>query len=251
MIYSGVFKTRKQAKKDLRELKADFPGAKIVQVSASGGGLASEGDKDALSGKKKEATVGKDQLKELKDLSPKEYQKKAKKLPDTTKLPGKAPPKDDKKPGGGGRRRRDRMSVLDRCSNRRRRPPRRLGRLPQPEADDLILGGGAAVRPRDLAAQRDRLAERLAELQWDLGGLAYEMAIRDHFRLDVLVRAAAELQRVDAELGEVERLLLMERSGAAGECPSCGALHGRGAVYCWQCGTPLLESRRLRRLRAG
>ncbi len=57
------------------------------------------------------------------------------------------------------------------------------------------------------------------------------MAIRDHFRLDVLVRAAAELQRVDAELGEAERLLLMERSGVAGDCPSCGALHGRGAVY--------------------
>jgi hypothetical protein len=101
--------------------------------------------------------------------------------------------------------------------------------------------GGAAVRPRDLAAQRERLAERLAELQWDLGGLAYEMAIRDHFRLDVLVRAAAELQHVDAELGEVERLLLMERSGAAGECPSCGSLHGRGAVYCWNCGTSLME----------
>ena len=68
------------------------------------------------------------------------------------------------------------------------------------------------------------------------------MAIRDHFRLDVLVRAAAELQRVDAELGEVERLLLMERSGVAGECSACGALHGRGAIFCWQCGAALLES---------
>ena len=113
-----------------------------------------------------------------------------------------------------------------------------------PDLDESILGGGAPVRPRDLAGQRERLAERLAELQWDLGGLAYEMAIRDHFRLDVLVRVAADLQRVDAELGEVERLLLMERSGAAGDCPSCGALHGRGAVYCWQCGVQLLESRR-------
>ncbi len=46
--------------------------------------------------------MGKNQLKELQGLSPEEYQKKAKKLPDTTKLPGKAPPKDDKKPGGGG-----------------------------------------------------------------------------------------------------------------------------------------------------
>jgi hypothetical protein len=110
--------------------------------------------------------------------------------------------------------------------------------------DPLPPGGGAAVRPVELLAKRDRLAEELAELQWDLGGLTYEMAIRDHFRLDVLVRAAAELQRVDAELGEVERLLRMERNGAAGECPGCGALHGRGAVYCWQCGAAIMQARR-------
>jgi hypothetical protein len=127
------------------------------------------------------------------------------------------------------------MSVLDRMF-----PPK--ARAAQPSVSEVV-SGGPPVRPRDLPAQRERLAERLAELQWDLGGLTYEMAIRDHFRLDVLVRAAAELQRVDAELGEVERLLLMERSGAAGDCPSCGALHGRGAVFCWQCGTRLMEPR--------
>ena len=91
-----------------------------------------------------------------------------------------------------------------------------------------------------LQARRDRLADQVAELQWDLGGLAYEMAIRDHFRMDVLVRVAAELQRAEAELGEVERLLKTEEGGAAGQCPACGALHGRGAVYCWQCGNQLL-----------
>jgi hypothetical protein len=100
VIYAGVFDTRKQANKKLRALKKDFPGARVVKVS-SGGGLASRGDAGALSGKKKEANVGKDQLKELQKLSPEEYQKKARKLPDTTKLPGKAPPKDKKKPGGG------------------------------------------------------------------------------------------------------------------------------------------------------
>ena len=47
--------------------------------------------------------MGKKQLKKLQDLSPEEYQKKAQKLPDKTKLPGKAPPKDDKKPGGGSK----------------------------------------------------------------------------------------------------------------------------------------------------
>ena len=46
----------------------------------------------------------------------------------------------------------------------------------------------------ELRARRDALAERVAELTWDLGGLTYEMAIRDHFRLDVLVRRAAELE---------------------------------------------------------
>lgn len=100
------------------------------------------------------------------------------------------------------------------------------------------------VASTDLATRRERLAEQLAEMQLDLGGLTYEMAIRDHFRLDVLVRAAAELQRVDAELGEVERLLRLEQSGAGGECTACAALYGRGAVYCWQCGAALMESRR-------
>jgi hypothetical protein len=100
VIYAGVFDTRKQAKRALGRLERDFPEARIVQVSA-GGSISGKGDKDALSGKKKEATVDKNQLEKLQKLSPDEYQKKAKKLPDTTKLPGKAPPKDNKKPGGG------------------------------------------------------------------------------------------------------------------------------------------------------
>lgn len=93
----------------------------------------------------------------------------------------------------------------------------------------------------DLARRRDQLTARVAELQWDLGGLAYEMAIRDYIRADVLVQRAAILQDVDAELGEVERLLRMEQTGATGSCGSCGAVHSRGAAYCWQCGHPLLE----------
>ena len=46
-------------------------------------------------------------------------------------------------------------------------------------------------------------------MQADLGGAFYEMAIRDHVRMDVLTRKAAELQRVDAELLAAERLLEM------------------------------------------
>jgi hypothetical protein len=93
----------------------------------------------------------------------------------------------------------------------------------------------------DLARRRDELTARLAELQWDLGGLVYEMAIRNHIRVDVLVRRAAALQEVDGELGEVERILRMEETGSAGVCASCNAPHSSGAAYCWQCGQPLLD----------
>lgn len=92
----------------------------------------------------------------------------------------------------------------------------------------------------DLRRRRLELAERVAGLTWDLGGLAYEMAIRDHYRLDVLSRRAAELQQVDAELGEVERLLSSADAGIEGQCRSCGAVHSRGAAYCWHSGAPLM-----------
>jgi ribosomal protein L40E len=96
----------------------------------------------------------------------------------------------------------------------------------------------------ELRRRRLELAERVAALTWDLGGLAYEMAIRDHYRLDVLARKAAELQQVDAQLGEVQRLLATAEAGVHGECRSCGAVHSRGASYCWRCGASLLEEQR-------
>ena len=93
----------------------------------------------------------------------------------------------------------------------------------------------------ELLRRRDELAEQVTELHWDLGGLAYEMATRDYFRLDVLVRRAALLQERDAELAELERLLALADSASAGSCPGCGAPHSRGAVFCWQCGATLME----------
>jgi hypothetical protein len=96
----------------------------------------------------------------------------------------------------------------------------------------------------DLRRRRRELAERVAALTWDLGGLAYEMAVRDHYRLDVLARKAAELQEADAELGEVQRLLGAAEAGIAGHCRACGAVHSRGAAYCWHCGAPLLAEAR-------
>jgi hypothetical protein len=104
---------------------------------------------------------------------------------------------------------------------------------PSPEAESH---GRSELRRR-----RDALAAQVTELHWDLGGLAYEMAIRDHFRLDVLVRRAALLQERDAELAELERMLRLEESASAGSCPGCGAPHSRGAAFCWQCGTTLME----------
>ena len=79
------------------------------------------------------------------------------------------------------------------------------------------------------------------ELSFPGGGPTYEMAIREHYRLDVLSRKAAELQAVDAELGEVQRVLAAQEDGVTGTCRSCGAVHSRGAVFCWQCGQPLLR----------
>ena len=95
-------------------------------------------------------------------------------------------------------------------------------------------------RSFDLKRRRDQLTARVAELQWDLGGLVYEMAVRDQIRVEVIVKRAAALQDADAELGEVERILRLEETGTAGVCPSCGSPHSTGASYCWQCGQPLL-----------
>jgi hypothetical protein len=108
-------------------------------------------------------------------------------------------------------------------------------------APDAMARSAAEEGSASLRRRREELVSQVAELHWDLGGLAYEMAIRDHFRLDVLVRKAAELQERDAELGELERVLSLQENAGAGECPNCGALRSRGAVYCWQCGTTLMD----------
>ena len=94
----------------------------------------------------------------------------------------------------------------------------------------------------DLLAQRDRLLEKFTIMQADLGGAFYEMAIRDHVRMDVLTRKAAELQRVDAELLAIERILELQRSDSAGNCPSCGAPYSHAARFCGHCGAPLVAT---------
>jgi hypothetical protein len=128
-------------------------------------------------------------------------------------------------------------------------PTRRRSTPPPDPAAPASNGSGPAARPPDYRAnmvvdlerRRDQLVAKVAELQWDLGGLAYEMAIRNHVQVEVLVKRAALLQDADAELSEVERLLRMEETGTAGSCASCGAPHSSGATFCWQCGQPLLQ----------
>jgi hypothetical protein len=123
-------------------------------------------------------------------------------------------------------------------SLRRRGAPGAVGPGGVPAAWDAV--DPEEDRPVDLRRRYESLGARVAELQWDLGGLVYEMAARDAINTDVLVERAAVLQQADAELAEVERLLLTEQTGAAGACGNCGAPHSSGAVFCWQCGSSLL-----------
>ncbi len=120
----------------------------------------------------------------------------------------------------------ERLSRLTAKAKKEKAEPQKAAPEPQPENTDL-------------RAQRDRLLEKFTVMQADLGGAFYEMAIRDHVRLDVLTRKAAELQRVDAELLAVERLLELERSDAAGLCANCGSPYGPADRFCPQCGTSL------------
>lgn len=99
----------------------------------------------------------------------------------------------------------------------------------------------AAPAPVDLDQRREQLIALVAELQWDLGGLVYEMATRDRIRVDVIARHAARLQDADAELAEVERILHAEVTSTAGLCDNCQAPHSSGASFCWQCGQPILR----------
>ena len=106
----------------------------------------------------------------------------------------------------------------------------------KPAPDD----GSESRSTAELLAERDRLTERFALMQSELGGLFYEMAIRNHVQMDVLIAKAAALQRLDAELAQLE--LLREGSGSiGGHCPDCGATFARGAAFCSQCATSLAQ----------
>ncbi len=124
-----------------------------------------------------------------------------------------------------------------------RQPPPRTD-SPIAQETQLTAPGDAAHNAIDLRQRVETLQSEYARRQWELGGLAYEMAARNYFRLDVLRERAADLQVVDAELAEAARLAQLDESAAAGECGRCGALHGAGSFYCWQCGQPLAGDNR-------
>jgi hypothetical protein len=99
--------------------------------------------------------------------------------------------------------------------------------------------GSPPPENRELIAERDRLLEKFTVMQADLGGAFYEMAIRDHVKMDVLTRKAAELQGLELELGEVEEALELQRSDSTGACASCGAEFQPGSRFCSSCGEEL------------
>jgi len=94
VVYSGRFKTKAEAAKALGKLGKSFPGAKVVQVSAGGGGAAPVNNSA-------KAKHDKQVLQQLGNLSGSDYSKQSRKLPKTVELPGKAPAKDNKQGGGG------------------------------------------------------------------------------------------------------------------------------------------------------
>ena len=111
-------------------------------------------------------------------------------------------------------------------------PPRNLRRSSRrPPAHRRPSRGG-----RELERRREQLARRYGELESDLGGLVYEMAIRDHFRLDVVVRRAAELQAVDAELTAVEQALGIGDPERDRRLPVLRRAARAGAQFCGRCG---------------
>ena len=128
------------------------------------------------------------------------------------------------------------LDIVRRPATKRRREEASANAAPKPAP---IPEG---PNHKELVAQRDRLLEKFTVMQADLGGAFYEMAIRDHVRMDVLTRKAAELQRVDADLLAVERMLELRRADAAGICPNCDSPYGPADRFCPQCGQSLVTA---------
>ena len=125
----------------------------------------------------------------------------------------------------------------------------KLRTLKRATPDPALSAPAPPLEPTsELVSRRDQLIERMTIMQSELGGLFYEMAIRDHVRMEVLIGKAAALQEVDTERAELERRLREQPLGSAtaghpiaGRCPACGAAHLPGAAYCSQCARALAK----------
>lgn len=95
VVYAGVYASKKEATAALKDLKTNFPDAKVVEVSTSAGGTsgASTTTKDADTADSKD-------LQDLNKASGDAYVDKSKKLKDITAIEGAPPPKDNKPAGG-------------------------------------------------------------------------------------------------------------------------------------------------------
>lgn len=104
VIYSGVYTSKKDAQAALKDLEANFPDAKVVEVSTATDTADDAADDDAEAadtGGNGEKTASDSELKALENASGEEYVKESKKLKDTTQTEGAAPKPDDKAPGAG------------------------------------------------------------------------------------------------------------------------------------------------------
>ena len=93
---------------------------------------------------------------------------------------------------------------------------------------------GAPRRAPSCAAAR-RLTERFALMQSELGGAFYEMAIRDHVRLDVLIARPPSCSGSTPSCGARAGCSRPRRRRHGGHCPSLRCPSARGAAFCPQC----------------
>jgi hypothetical protein len=128
---------------------------------------------------------------------------------------------------------------------------------PEPDGRDLPAGvdpGQLAAAPT--SARRGRLRRRVRYLRAvreillrDLGGFYYEAQRSEqgadgHRRLlDAkaarLATLDAELQELEARLGDPRSQTVLREPGIGGTCPQCGELYASNARFCSRCGAPL------------
>ena len=106
-----------------------------------------------------------------------------------------------------------------------------------------------ADRWSELRRRRLELAERVAGLTWDLGGLRTRWPCATIIASTCSRAGRRSCRRPMLSWPRSQRLLASAEAGVDGQCSSCGAVHSRGAAYCWHCGAALREEARPAALR--